>query len=64
MARVIYYKVPSNLIGGPYAVAVIREDGSHTGTKTSGLRTVEAARQRAADYAASFGTSDISEVSI
>lgn len=54
--KVIWYKVPELCIGGPFAVALVRADGMRTGTTCTGIRSEEAARQRASDYAWSYGS--------
>lgn len=60
--RVVWYRVPDNLIGGPYAVAVMRPDGSHSGTRVSCIADARAAEARAREYAALFDTADVAEV--
>ena len=62
--RVVWYRVPDNLIGGPYAVAVMRPDGSHSGTRVSGIADAATAERRAWQYAEIFKTTDVREVSV
>lgn len=54
IVKVIWYKVPDHLIGGPFAVAALREDGT-AAARVSGCRSEAAAEKRATDYAWAYG---------
>jgi hypothetical protein len=61
--RVIWYKVPDNLIGGPYRLNVLNSLGQVV-SACGGMPNRAWAERRANQYADSFGTLDVSEVRV